>query len=529
MTNRMLPITFLLAAVLPTLACDDALEEEEEALAIGLDETLGGDVAIDPYDRTLDGNEEERVDPLTGELVLAHVDAVVPGRGPLLRVIRTLHTQHFSPLGGTQNGRDLQSKPFGLDWHLHQGRLANLSARCPAANDRPVFETPDGVFIRLFRLADGSWRSNGRWRGACRADGTAFVVSSPEGLRYTLSYFASGADGTGVNYATRIDDADGNYLTITLGVRTKIAPLEIRASDGRRVTFQYGDVSDFGDFLRSVTIHDSATASRVVRYGYDDRTVINFDQGALDCGLGPVDCHCRYSRDAREYVLQTVTDAANRVRRYGYDLSDGDADYCEATVQRFEAIQTTNLEGGSTRYALTGSVANLRVTARALTPVVGPSGTWTYAYATSSSGAVTTTINGPDARTTLVHTGWSSGSAWKIGALERVEIRPPGSAATATPLEVRRYTFAAQKVAAGLALKVVQPGTTTVRADPDVNLPLLTRAEIDRAGETFTTRYEDHDGQGNATRVVELTPGGASRVTTRSFFISTAKDRKSVV
>jgi hypothetical protein len=80
------------------------------------------------------------------------------------------------------------------------------------------------------------------------------IVKSPDGTTYTMDYRANDSEGLKI-YATRIEDANGNWMTIDYNTNAfSITYIEsISTSDGRSVDYNYANTGSDNTRLTSIT------------------------------------------------------------------------------------------------------------------------------------------------------------------------------------------------------------------------------------------------------------------------------------
>ena len=147
----------------------------------------------------------------------------------------------------------LPYSPYGYGWSMHFGRIAvsesnadkvcNQNLFAVDVLDNPSLELADGS-RQLLVLADQhspelitkQW-----WSANCNSSNDV-IVKSPDGTTYTMDYRANDSEGLKI-YATRIEDANGNWMTIDYNTNAfSITYIEsISTSDGRSVNYSYAN------------------------------------------------------------------------------------------------------------------------------------------------------------------------------------------------------------------------------------------------------------------------------------------------
>jgi len=212
---------------------------------------------LNPFKETINQNFGEEIDPFSGQLQLSYTDLVVPGNGGFdIRINRIYN-----------NPQDafLPYSPYGYGWSMHFGRIAvsdtNADKVCSQnlfsvdVLDNPSLELADGS-RQLLVLADQhspelitkQW-----WSANCNSSNDV-IVKSPDGTTYTMDYRANDSEGLKI-YATRIEDANGNWMTIDYNTNAfSITYIEsISTSDGRSVDYNYANTGSDNTRLTSIT------------------------------------------------------------------------------------------------------------------------------------------------------------------------------------------------------------------------------------------------------------------------------------
>ncbi|NEV65359.1 hypothetical protein, partial [Thiorhodococcus minor] len=186
----------------------------------------------------------ETIDPFSGTLQLAHTDITIPGNGGLDINISRFYTNPQTALEWTEG-------IVGIGWTMHFGRIVAPSAHWDKAcsqqshagstADNPSLEHPDGARELLVLATDnsGDLVTKSNWRVHCTG-AFAFEVHSPDGLTYLMDRLAASEDGQNRSwYTSRITDLRGNSIEIVYIGLYQVYVSEVRASDGREVTFEY--------------------------------------------------------------------------------------------------------------------------------------------------------------------------------------------------------------------------------------------------------------------------------------------------
>lgn len=255
----------------------------------------------------------EVIDPFSGGLSLVHTDMVVPGNGGMdIKIQRVYSSNNVYYRPPTSSGASLraltETTPYGVGWSMHFGRIRMSSdyfrndwrfyRSCGTlggvgnTNDNPVFEMPDGSQRQaICNDFPGNYSTNARFVtkdnwvvdpiGSATGT-TGFLVTDPNGMKYTMNYqLSGGTTGTQdqfVWYTTKIEDRNGNVLTVSYDTDSEgEAPLfnRIQGSDGRDVRFFYSNAND----ARKAKLLSIKHGSRTISY-----THVNFTPDYLVSG-----------------------------------------------------------------------------------------------------------------------------------------------------------------------------------------------------------------------------------------------------
>ncbi len=209
----------------------------------------------------------------------------------------------------TYNSMDYTNNIFGNGWSLNYAKSTCLSDN---GTVRLVY-LPDGT-INYFGVYDNTYTGI-RTQNKLVADGDKLILTTKDNIKYTYEN----------NYLTRIEDANGNSVTIELN--SENLPVRITDSAGRVYTLSY-------DNNKITSITDPA--GRVFSYTYDDNgnlieqkqangAVVNkfiYTNGLLTRitdALGNSICEMVYN--SQNQVLN-ITDAEENTAYYLYKITD---------------------------------------------------------------------------------------------------------------------------------------------------------------------------------------------------------------
>lgn len=178
------------------------------------------------------GYADDPVNTATGNFVETELDLGFPGAAAKLEFTRTY------------NALDEESGAFGPGWS------SQLDLRLDLADDGATLVLADGRHVLFPRFGEGWDRAPGEKFWLHRTDGGELVVSGNDGLRRTFTpggHWVCDSGGPGTTIAAE-RDADGRLIRLAheRGRWIEVGwsggrVAEVRASDGRRVTFGYDD------------------------------------------------------------------------------------------------------------------------------------------------------------------------------------------------------------------------------------------------------------------------------------------------
>lgn len=482
----------------------------------------------------------EVVDPFSGTLNIVHNDLVVPGNGGLdIRIQRTYSSQNTYRKVGQQNDlRVFQARTnVGLGWQMHFGRIRMPKNADPCINgsiditDNPIVEMPSGEQQVLFcNNYPNTYGTNASF--VTKSHGVANYISNtarlngfkyidPQGIKYTMSYRVSGGTGLvtdDVWYATRVEDRNGNYYTIsyrTASDHETILPSRIRASDGRVIDFVYSDSNNANKARLSQLKYNGKTwtynYTKITNYEYQSGTNHQYYQ------LNNVDLPGNLSKTGRwvyEYYNRSSGAAGNRLIRKITYPQGGTVTY----DYKYHCFIYTNCSDSSTYNSL---VVKSKI--RAGRNVA--SGTWNYSYSEANT-FDTTTVTGPNNKIIYKHYGLYqfqnrvAGSStytnqndmlWRVGLLSEKKIQT----LSGNTLQTEQYDYQPFKISNEYYSRY--PYTISKRvSDPDVFTAYLVEKRIIRDGKTYTTKFENFTDNINPHKITEI--GQATRVKTLDYY-----------
>jgi len=414
----------------------------------------------------------EKVDPLSGNLIVSVTDLALPG--PLsLTVSRTYNSKfHTDFEHGNQNIEEVS--PLGVGWRLHFGRVLHAAETTPG---RTVVETPDGAGGALYQTSayPEGWIS----KGFLRYDRSNHTAKVPNGVIYTFGHIgeASGPRGQ-VRYVTAITDQYGNSITFQYNGaagRVTRAHQVLNAGQWRDVDFTYGGP---GGRLSAISY-----AGRTWAFAYDPAP------GAPG-----------------DYVLRFVTPPAGLRWEYTYNNTGAGPELTSLIAPGGGRVDYTYDTVARRSGALSQSSRVVRqrlVYGRA----IPTAGTWTFSY-NQGPDQDTTVVECPCGTTSYAYHGIGTSTsgnfaAWATGLLKQRKVLQG-----TTVLEQEDIYYGTSEPISSNAI----PGEGGQWSDPAVYLALTLDRSLTRGGQTWTTHYVYNPGSyndfGRPYRVEEQGPFG---------------------
>lgn len=469
-------------------------------------------------------SDNEYIDPFSGLLNLHYVDIDIPGNGGLDLKVQRAYTSRGYMAESIFGFRSVN----GVGWTLHFGRVVKPSDNVCAGDvtgnilDNPVIELPDGsrhilYYARSIDPAGPLYITSDRWKADCAPNGDGLIVTSPEGVRYTMlqkrDTFAWGAREFSW-YATEIRDLNNNVIWV--GYRNDSGQLgyvlidNVTTSDGRTLVFSYVDEGTYDVRLSSITARHGTNAADWVTYQYVYNQVLNSIGNPIN---------------GNYWHLTQVLRPDGKSWVYEYNPIDASLSPGYHSLRK-----VTNPYGGVTNYTYQyvefdnnlynpASVSLLQKTTAG--PNVTP-GTWTYSYAPGSGvGALdVTTVTTPDGTYIFRHFGYlaaTDGSLWKIGLLMEKEI---------VGLQKETFVWNSQQLSTEEQFRMA--ASSYFLRDYGCFVPILANKTVIRDGATYGTTYSNFDVYGNPKTIAESGPdviaptGRSSRTTNLTYNVNVA-------
>lgn len=432
---------------------------------------------------------EEHIDPFTGSLQIHSTDVFVPGQGGMdIRVQRSYNSNNINPANPAAG--ETQSH-VGLGWNIHFGRVLRLGSNplcglnSADGRDDPVLELPDGSRQKLyFTQSVPNLLSTRMWRADCMPGGSGSMrVFTPEGVRYDMTLLATvlaGAPTIRAWYATRITDANGNWISINYTPTATIPRIAfLSTNDGRRVDFTYNATTGLVEYIvgpagqwryEYVTLGSSGRQAlwRVTR---PDGTVWTYNHNAF---VAP--------GSADNYQLRSVTYPQGGTIVYNYGWQNFNPAAANPAHRTVVVVQKDANNG------------------------VGQTGRWTFVYRPGASAGVedVTEVSTPAGPIVYRHFGATTatnGFVWKIGVLLSKQI---GSE--------QKETYEWERGNLISTTANLRDGFFGVR-DTQTFSARLAAKTVERRGTTYITRFSSYDAYDNPLAVTETGPNGGERRT----------------
>jgi YD repeat-containing protein len=262
----------------------------------------------------------------------------------------------------------------------------------------------------------------------------------------------------------------------------------VASSDNRTVLFNYADLGRASSRITSIS-----SGGATWRYNYS-----------------------RIDGYLETFQLSSVTRPDGRSWGYTYNGNQG-----TSAAGSYLMRTMTHPQGGTVNYGYDWVYFDSQANPMSRSDVVGrkntsDGGTWSFRYQPGSPGQYdTTSIASPGGLVIYRHIGpnfSSSGKVWMVGLLMSKTV---GSQQTET------YSWLPTKIS---SQNNFRPGAFVLKVDAGaVFAPMMSQKVVVRDGATYTTNYSSFDGYGNPAEVSEAGPGGGSRNTSISYWISTDK------
>jgi hypothetical protein len=413
----------------------------------------------------------DHVDPLSGNLLLAHTDLALPGNAGLdLRVTRYYNSNVHRRFA---EGVYTYEEPswVGVGWRLHFGRVLNPDSDVVGARQ---IEMPDGSRHPVYQVAPGDpW-----WRSAdfFLYNPSSHVLKLPNGLVYTFGHVSAASDGGelgSMRYVTEIRDPFDNTLTFSYfaapGPTGGVQQIQQDLGSGQ---------------VRTVTFTYDPDSRQLGTMTYNGRTWEYFCFPSASSGYWLL----RYVRVPRV--------AGGAVRQWTY--------YYGASVPGEEMTLMKTPSSAEFQYAYdtvtrTADIETYpaRVVWRRTVPADWdtPAGTWDFSY-DQGDALNETHVQGPGGRTVYRYDGIGTAgpfNVWRTGTLTQQSRFSPAN------VELERESFTYVRSDALIAVPVGDP--TDPWYDDAVYRPLVGQRTIVRdPGKPYeaswTTFFDYHWGQG---------------------------------
>ncbi|MBI4690099.1 MAG: RHS repeat protein [Nitrospirae bacterium] len=461
---------------------------------------------LDPNRVTEGIADFEHIDPYTGGLTLNFVDMRLPGNGGLDLVIqRTYNSKNacreWSETSGggstvlscqNTNIDQGQSSWVGMGWSLHMGRVI-VSSTSP----KYVIEMPDGSqHAAYLKTGEANKYITKDYWILDASTASSYVLTFTDGKKMTFGQNYGG----NVYYATKIEDTNGNAITITYN------------------TYSSGHESEYEGTIKSITDSASRTTSftltsskiggryRLSKITRPDSKTITFSYTEKSSGLSA--------------ILDSVKPPEGNSWSFSYGTSI------------YELTKITTPYGGSIDYQyakngfdyyVSGSKcqSNFRTVSQKTTSGVTNTGTWNFYYFEGTY-KNETRITDPCSRTIKYkHYGYNSGLTagyiWELGLpISKETLQGTVSEETVTYSWTKSASISSDNYSGPTC------GSSTLKDSYAVYVPYLSSQSITRDSKTYTTSYSGHDSYGNPGTISES--GDKTRTTTKEYWYNTTKN-----
>lgn len=452
---------------------------------------------------TVSSADFEHIDPFTGGLIYSFEDMRLPGNGGLDLVIqRTFNSKNVCRTWA-QIGTNPPTCPYnfvnikkedswaGLGWTMHMGKLyAKVNLSLPH-----IIEMPDGSQHEAYNKPDGTFVTKDYWQLQL-VSGT-FVATLTDGKKITYGHFAGITSDNQYNeyYATKIQDSNGNTITITYYEPDGTADrLEYYAAI-RSITDSAGRITTF-----NLTPGTIAGRYRLASIQRPDGKFITFAYTLID------------TANPNRALLTTVQPPEGNPWQFSYNTATSLHEPSSVTTPYSATIQYVF---GTTPYNYTVGQKNYRtvnqktVSGREIT-----TGTWNFSYFQGTTKDYTIITDSCGRTTQYRHYGYSTGlvagQMWMMGLPISKEV---------VGKEAFNYTWA--RSANYISADDYQIIFATWR-DTEIYVPYQSTQTITRGGLTYTTTYGAFDSYGNPKSITET--GDKTRSRSLTYWYNTAKN-----
>jgi YD repeat-containing protein len=407
----------------------------------------------------------ERVDPLSGNLIVSVTDLSLPGPIPLT-VSRSYNSKFHKDFEHNDQSIDEWS-PVGVGWRLHFGRVLRAD---DTMSGRTVIEGTDGGGGALYQTS--AYPEGWITKGFTRYNRMNHTAKAPNGVTYTFGHIgeASGPRGQ-VRYLTAITDQFGNAVTFTYAPnsgRVTNAHQVLNASQSRDVNFAYNG----NNTLATITYTSPASGLvgervRVWTFQYDPAPGAS-GHSVLRKVIPPAGLpweHVYANNGAGPEMMALIAPGGGRV------------DFTYSTQNRRSGALNQ-----PSRVVATRTVSGPNVTG----------GTWTFTY-NQGANLDTTVVACPCGTTTYRYNGIGLAgnfNAWAMGTLAERKVLDSGTGAV---LEQETLTYVSSEPISADSI----PGEGGQWSDPDVFIGLTSQSQLTRGPHTWTTTYAYNSGLGN--------------------------------
>lgn len=243
---------------------------------------------VDPKAKHFSSDFNENIDLFSGNLNIRQVDFTVPGRnGMSIDVVRYYNSKLWTGwVSETSNSKtikkELHNSPIGLGWNFLVGKITSQTDTLYPYRNEPYVIFSDGTSRSILETIDGEYITTSHDKVELVRDTQGNPIEIPNtdklmqrvttksGMKYTFGHVVPATGG--YTYATRIEDPNGNSMTIEYYDKSQI-PRIITGVNGNRAEFF---MNNQGLISQAVFMKGDQEDNIIVEYEYtqlneDDR------------------------------------------------------------------------------------------------------------------------------------------------------------------------------------------------------------------------------------------------------------------
>ena len=459
-------------------------------------------------------NYEEFIDPHTGGVKLSNTILTIPGQGGLDLTV----TRNYNYIADRNlHGNRIAKSPFGLGWDINFGRVWTHAKNqltgnyCPTESIttawNPIFESQDGSRKLLANAteppySDYDFVTSDQWVADCKKNTAGMFLYSPNGLIYEFNesylFWVNGVSQRAF-LVNKITDRNGNYLSF---IYEDGFIKEVKANDGRIVTFHYQDREDSGQNLYKIL-------EKVTSNGRSWR----FDYKGI---IAP-----KNSNDFTEEAgfLSKVTLPDNETWTYKYYDADDSYSGISARPGIYSMKEFKSPSGYKTTYKYKQNNPSYRsapyteideytVVDKVIRSGTSNGGVWNYSYSNNINQFDETEVVSPETCTVYYHIGndtlnrnWNGINVglWQLGTLIKKETYNVSDGNCGSSLKRVEVNIWDKKIISNQ--NEFRPDLKLV--DKNTFRPILKERKITQDNTEYKTTYDKHDQYGNPEKITQ--------------------------